>query len=156
MKNLGKIGLKKIAKIEKVFLSGSFVVEAAFVVPIVLGIIFSMLYVLYIFHDSAVLYGNMHTAVVKVAEGTKTYSGNSEWKEDMQKGLWIFKIKSGNISKDILYVKSDICADCSLDIPVIKYFMDGKQEVEFEDKYLVTSPCQALRLKKALKKEGGD
>ena len=143
-------------RIKKTILSGSFAVEAAFVVPIVLGIIFSMLYVLYIFHDSTVLYGNMHSAVVSVAEGKKTYSGIEEWKEDMQEGLWIFKVKSGNISKDILYVKSSVCADCNLDIPVIRYFMNGRQKVEFEDKYLITHPCQALRLKKALKKEGGD
>ena len=146
----------KNIRIKKAALRGSFAIEAAFVVPIVLGIIFSMLYVLYIFHDSTVLYGNMQTAALNVAEGKKTYSGSEEWKADMQEGLWIFKVKSGNISKDIVYIKSSVCADCSLDIPVIRYFMNSSQKVELEDKYLITHPCQALRLKKALKKEGGD
>ena len=37
-------------------MKGSYAVEAAFVVPVVLGMIFAMIYVLYYLHDKAVVY----------------------------------------------------------------------------------------------------
>ena len=121
-------------------MKGSYVVEAAFIVPVILALVFAMIYMLYYLHDRAVLYGNMQTAVISVAEGRKEYKDNKEWQEAMQENMWIFKVKSGEISQSKLYIKSDVKAECRLDIPVVKYFMDNKQEIAIEDRYLAVHP----------------
>ena len=82
----------------------------------------------------------MQTAVISVAEGSKEYKDNKEWQEAMQENMWIFKVKSGEISQSKLYIKSDVKAECRLDIPVVKYFMDNKQEIAIEDRYLAVHP----------------
>lgn len=128
-------------------LKGSFAIEAAFVVPIVLGIIFAMIYILYYLHDKNVVYANMQKAVISVAEGKKDYKNNSEWQEDMQNNLWIFEVTSGSISKDMLYINSDVGIECDLSIPVISYFLGSKQQIKLEDKYLTIHPEYMVRVK---------
>lgn len=134
-------------------LKGSFAIEAAFVVPIVLGIIFAMIYILYYLHDKNVVYANMQKAVISVAEGKKDYKNNSEWQEDMQNNLWIFKVTSGSISKDMLYINSDVGIECDLSIPVISYFLGSKQQIKLEDKYLTIHPEYMVRVKGVLSKK---
>lgn len=134
-------------------LKGSFAIEAAFVVPIVLGIIFAMIYMLYYLHDKNVVYANMQKAVISVAEGKKDYKNNSEWQEDMQNNLWIFKVTSGSISKDMLYINSDVGIECDLFIPVMNYFLGSKQQIKLEDKYLTIHPEYMVRVKGVLSKK---
>lgn len=134
-------------------LKGSFAIEAAFVVPIVLGIIFAMIYMLYYLHDKNVVYANMQKAVISVAEGKKDYKNNSEWQEDMQNNLWIFKVTSGSISKDMLYINSDVGIECDLSIPVMNYFLGSKQQIKLEDKYLTIHPEYMVRVKGVLSKK---
>ncbi len=134
-------------------LKGSFAIEAAFVVPIVLGIIFAMIYILYYLHDKNVVYANMQKAVISVAEGKKDYKNNSEWQEDMQNNLWIFEVTSGSISKDMLYINSDVAIECDLSIPVISYFLGSKQQIKLEDKYLTIHPEYMVRVKGVLSKK---
>lgn len=134
-------------------MKGSYAIEAAFVVPIILGIIFAMIYMLYYLHDKNIVYANMQKAVVSVAEGKKDYKSDKEWQQDMQENLWIFKIKSGGISKDKLYIKSDVQAECDLSIPVMNYFLKSKQQIGIEDKYLVVHPEYMIRVKDVLSKE---
>ena len=81
-----------MAKIRHYKMKGSYAIEAAFVVPIILGLIFAMIYMLYYFHDKNVVYSNMQKAVADVADGRKEYKSNKEWQEDMQNNLWMFKV----------------------------------------------------------------
>lgn len=134
-------------------MKGSYAVEAAFVVPVILGLVFAMIYMLYFLHDRAVLYGNMHKGVLDVAEGKTEYKNSTEWQEDMQAGLWMFKVVSGKISGDKLYIESDVKAESGLDIPVIGFFMESKQEIVFEDKYLAIHPEYIVRAKGVLSKD---
>ena len=134
-------------------MKGSYVAEAAFVVPVILGIIFAMIYVLYYLHDKAVVYSNMQQAVVNVLEGRKEYSNNEEWKQDMQENLWMFNVVSGGISKNKLYIQSDVTAECNLDIPVIKYFISNKQEISVQNKCLAVHPEFIIRAKEVLSSE---
>ena len=134
-------------KQRKKMLRGSYTLEAVFIVPIILGLIFAMIYIIFYLHDKAVVYGNMHQAVVHIATGRKTYNSNEEWQQDIQENLWIFQVVSGEVNKDKLYIKSEAVAECSLNIPVIGYFIDSKQEIRAEDKYLAIHPEFIVRTK---------
>lgn len=153
----GKIFTSIIMLKNKVFykafrMKGSYTMEAVFVIPIILGLIFAMIYVMFYLHDKAVIYCNQQQAVVHVAEGKKEYKDNEEWKQDMQDGLWIFQTVSGSINKDKLYIKSEVTAECVMNIPVIGYFIDSKQEIKTEDKYLAVHPEFIIRAKDVIKK----
>ena len=89
-------------------MKGSYTVEAAFVIPVILGLIFAMIYVIFYLHDKTIVYCNMQQAVVHVAEGKKEYKDNKEWQQDIQKNLWIFHIVSGAVYKIInhWYIKA--------------------------------------------------
>jgi len=132
-------------------MKGSYTVEAVFVVPIILGLIFAMIYVIFYLHDKAVVYCNMQQAVVNVAEGRKEYKNNEEWQQDMQEGLWIFQVVSGAVNKDKMYIKSETAVECSLNIPVIGYFIGSRQEIKAEDKYLAIHPEFIIRAKDIIK-----
>lgn len=110
-----------------------------------------MIYILFLYHDRAVLYSNMRNGIIGVAEGTLEYSDDNEWKEDMQKGLWLFKVTEGDRPKGMIYLKSYVKAEAELDIPVITYFMSEAQAIEFKDNYLKLKPTTMIRTKKALK-----
>lgn len=132
-------------------MKGSYTMEVVFVVPIILGLIFAMIYVMYYLHDKAVIYCNVQQAVVHVAEGKKEYKDDEEWKQDMQDSLWIFQVESGSVNKDKLYIKSEVTAKCLINIPIIGYFIDSKQEIMAKDKYLAVHPEFIERTKSILK-----
>lgn len=134
-------------------MKGSYAVEAAFVVPVVLGLIFAMMYVLYYLHDKNVIYSNMQKATVHVAEGKKEYKSDKEWQEDMQNNLWMFQVKSGEISDNKLYITSKVQAECNLEIPVLNYFLGSKQQIELENKYMAAHPEHMIRIKGILSKK---
>ena len=48
---------------------GSYTVEAAFIVPIILGIAFVIMYVLFLLHDKAMLQANLDNVIFLLAEG---------------------------------------------------------------------------------------
>lgn len=130
----------------KIFkMKGSYTIEAVFIVPMVLGLVFAMIYIIYYLHDRSVAYSNMQQSVINVSAGRKKYKNNIEWQQDIQKNLWIFNIVSGSISKGRLYIESDIKAEYSLNLPVINYFINNKQEIRLKDKYLAISPGFIIR-----------
>ncbi len=135
---------------------GSYTVEAVFIVPIVLGLVFAMIYVLFFLHDKAVLYGNMRNAVVESAEGRVKYKNDEEWQDDMQNNLWFFKVTSGKIRKNKLYIKSSVGAEAELDIPIIGYFLNKVQKIKLEDSCLTVHPEYMIRVKGIFKADGAD
>lgn len=146
-KTISKIIVNNRAGLKSFRMRGSYTLEAVFVIPIILGLIFAMIYVVFYLHDKNVVYCNMQQAVVHVAEGKKEYKDNKEWQQDIQENLWIFQIVSGKVDKDKLYIKSEAVAECNLNIPVTGYFINSKQEIKAENKYLAVHPEFIIRAK---------
>ncbi len=139
----------------KIKISGSYTVEAAFIVPIILGILFSMIYILYIYHDKVILYSNMEKTMISVVNGERQISNDEEWQKELSQNLWFFKIKSGSISEHAVIVKANVSAEQNLSIPVMEYFMAGRQKIELSSDYIKTNPSMALRIKDMLNIRGG-
>ena len=68
---------------------GSYTVEAAFIVPMVLGIAFMILYLILWHHDRCVLQADLQDRVFLMAEKEKKESGPIE---ELQKKMWIMTI----------------------------------------------------------------
>ena len=69
--------------------SANYTIEAAFIVPMILGIIFAMIYMLFFLHDKVILQENIRYSVICLAEG-----GESSKEDDK-------KISKRDISKNI-------------------------------------------------------
>ena len=62
--------------IKKYDISGNYTVEAAFIVPMILGIVFAIMYMLFFLHDKVVLQENLRTVVLSVAQSENVSGGN--------------------------------------------------------------------------------
>lgn len=66
---------------------GSYTVEAAFVIPIVLGVVFVLLYALFWAHDQCVLQANIQNGLIQYSDIGEELPTNEEWKRTLQQNL---------------------------------------------------------------------
>ncbi len=66
-------------------ISANYTVEAAFVVPIILGMIFSMIYMLFVLHDKVILHENIRYNVICIDENDGNYKKTSNEKTSYEK-----------------------------------------------------------------------
>ena len=93
---------------------GSYTVEAAFIVPMVLGIAFMILYLILWHHDRCVLQADLQDRVFLMAEKEKKESGPIE---ELQKKMWIMTIDKKEISSNALLIKGKVAAQSRVNIP---------------------------------------
>lgn len=145
-------------KVKKHRISANYTVEAAFIVPMILGIIFAMIYMLFLLHDKAVLQADLRENVICIDENQKNSSyvnkreknrktgyKNGISKTEISKNLKIFKIT--NVKCDIgkLYIKAEVTAVSKIDVPVARHFMKKKRRISFKTKYLRVRPNTFVR-----------
>ena len=83
---------------------GSYTVEAAFVIPIVLGVVFVLLYALFWAHDQCVLQANIQNGLIQYSDIGEELPTNEEWKRTLQQNLWMGSVTETAIShKRTLY-----------------------------------------------------
>ena len=128
------------------YLSGSYTVEAAFIIPIIVGIVFAMIFMLFYLHDKVVLQANINRYVVQVAQGRMECLDGEEWIDKMQENLWMFKNKSGIISEGTLYIKANIKSVSHLEIFVAKVFNLPLPQLEISTKYMKIHPETLKRI----------
>lgn len=135
------------------WVKASYTVEAAFVIPIILGIFFALLYFLFYEHDKVLLYANMKQQVICLAKNQKELSDDMEWRKQLQKNLWMAKIDSGSVSKTVMQVKGSGGAQMNLKIPVMEYFLSQQQTIQWSYQYDHWQPEQILRQKDTIAME---
>lgn len=130
---------------------GSFTVEASFVVPILLGMVFVILYVLLLFHDRILVQENGYAAMCSMAEGTLSVS-NQSMRQEVGDALWIAQIKkaeaSAKTSPKGRIIKGTIVAEARWNIPVMELFMGSLQEIHWSQEISCVHPEEVIRWKK--------
>lgn len=142
--------MKKIHKdFEKrmYWFKGSFTVEAAFVVPVLLGIAFVILYLLFLFHDRVVLQENGYQALCAMAEETIDVDSRTLRKE-IDDALWIVQVKKANITKKRQVITGKVVAQVQWEIPVIHFFLQEKQSIDWNQKVSCIHPEEVVGWKK--------
>ena len=128
----------------------SFTVEAAFIMPIILGIVFMLMYVTFLLHDRSVLQGNFEYVLCKTAE-KKMAKGDC--KKRLSEGLWLTKLHTVNIERSMGKVSGEAGGSTYLKIPVMSPFIKLKQKVQCSGEYYYLQPEQFIKLKE--EKDGG-
>lgn len=147
--------MKLNKKKEKDFIwrcSGSYTLEAALVMPLILGIIFVWMFELFYFHDRVVLDGIMQRQLIKkienMQEAEKEEVQKAHIQKELEEKLWVLEIysleerESFGINKYMARVKT------TWEIPVMKYYLNGR--LDFQEKWSCYSvqPDYLLRLQK--------
>lgn len=138
------------------WLSASYTVEAAFVVPLILGILFALIYFMYYEHDKIVLQGNIEEAVIQLVRAKEKIPDQAEWRKKIQKNLWMAQVEEGSISKNSSRMKAFGVADMSLNIPVMEYFLAEQQSCSYTMQVQTWQPEQMIRWKGILPGTGED
>lgn len=137
---------------------GSYTVEAAFIVPVVLGILYGWMFQLFYLHDQVVIDGMLQEMVVLRQE--KKECGEQEierWREKLQEALWIAQVDGFQLQKDSLYVKGKISASAVWKIPVMQQFLGNRFQSSTTQMISSVQPDTVLRIKgKEEISRGGD
>ncbi len=136
-------GSEKEKLIEKYEISGNYTVEAAFIVPMILGIVFAIMYMLFLLHDKVILQENLRTAVLSIAQNENVSDG----KKLVSKNLIVLKVKNADCNVGTKYVTAKANAVAKMDIPVIAYFMKKKNKIYLKTRCLKLKPESMLRRK---------
>lgn len=131
-------------------LPGSYTVEASFIVPIVLGIIFAMIFMLFYLHDKVLLYSNIKEKTVEVVQEKKSYSSCAMWQSDMQRELWMMDVDAGDISDKKIYVNASVSAVKKIKLPLISRYMDTDLKLTYKIKYMKVHPESVIRTKEII------
>lgn len=133
----------KMTDIMKKELEGSYTVEAAFLVPIVLGIVFTLLYTLFILHDRAILQGNINELLQQEIAGEN--KEQTVCRSVLEEGLWCMEIKECSFQKKKWKKKVTALAQSKWNIPVLAYFMNNTQRVERSESCMTLQPEVVMR-----------
>lgn len=133
--------------------NGSYTVEAAFVVPMILGIVFMIMYLLLLHHDRVILRAELSNLMFLKAR-------NQEISEDytriLEKRLWIMEVTKGSVEKNTLQYTGKVEAKSKVSIPILTFMLNKNQKLEMTESYPVIQPDQTRRYRKQKSKEEGN
>lgn len=138
---------------------GSYTVEAAFIVPILLGIAFMLMYLILLFHDRMLLQGKFNEMMSCVMD--KSISAEDISKQDFNKDLLVVQVDYVSFSTSLGILQGEVSGKSSWDIPVLKIFMNHLQKIQIKGKCHTEHPDHVKRyLNKGkewtTKKDGAD
>lgn len=130
--------------------NGSYTVEGAFVVPIVLGMAFLIIYTLFIVHDRAVLQANLDNIIFLLTE--EEFEGE-EYNEFLAQGLWFTTLETVRITDGKIMVRGKVKGVSYMEIPFFSKLIKGKQEVSLSESYCKIQPELIIRFGKKIMKD---
>lgn len=129
------------------FWDGSYTVEAAFIVPMVLGILYAWMFHLFYLHDQVVMDGMLQELVVQCPDDiTENDQQTQEWRERIQNDLWIAKIDKIEIQQNRIRTKGTLSASAAWRIPVMEMFMGNRFRSSITQNVSNVRPEDVLRI----------
>jgi hypothetical protein len=127
---------------------GSYTVEAAFMIPMILGILYAWMFQLFYLRDQVVMRGMLEEIVVECQMGRDTGDGYDlqAYKQTVQSCLWIAKITSLEQKNNALQTKCKMEASATWKISLIDPFLGQYFHSSFNSSVGNTRPEKVLRL----------
>lgn len=123
--------------------NGSYTIEAVFVVPIVLGISFLILYTLFLQHDRVILQANLDNVLFLAAEGDSDCL--QDYESYLRESLWCMEVQEAELSDGQVWVRGKVTAEAFWKIPVLSYFIAGQQRVSLSESFGRLQPEEIIR-----------
>ena len=127
---------------------GSYTVEAAFIVPMVLGIMYAWMFQLFYLHDQMVMDGMLQEMILQplAEEGADRKAELDDWEEKIQKCLWIAAVDQLDIKQNALVIKGRLSASAVWHIPVMQMFLGNHFQSNITHSISAVQPEKALRI----------
>ncbi len=128
---------------------GSYTLEAAFIIPLILGIIFAWMFELFYFHDRVMLDGMMQQQLIKSVAVTQVSDTEEvkikELQKEIQKKMWLLKITSLKEKNSFGKRKYQAKVEVKWGIPVMRDFLKGILDYQKEWNCYTIQPDYLLR-----------
>lgn len=124
---------------------GSYTVEAAFVMPLVLAILFAYIFLVLLLHDEAVIQGRMEERMVQELEQTAEKEGIKDWQKDLQGQLWVLRIEKVKKQRKMGKLQLQLAAETDCRIPGAERIYPGRRRYEQKEEWLAFQPEQVMR-----------
>lgn len=124
---------------------GSYTVEASFVIPFILGIIFAFLFLVFILHDKVVLQGRTEALMILDAQGRAESQKYN--KKKLQKYLWVLKVTKVEREEKMGRLRVKVTAKTDWKIPIMDIFFRGRRNYRYEESFTSVVPDNILRWK---------
>ncbi len=128
MRALGESCKRALDESRKYFLGrGSYTVEAAFIVPLIMGIVFAWMFVMFYLHDRVIMKGMLQDVVM--AQKERPFTTGESWKtpevdaEELRSLLWVTDIESIRMKKGVLQDRYVVTGTASWNIPSMHWFV---------------------------------
>ena len=125
---------------------GSYTVEAAFIVPMVLGIMYAWMFQLFYLHDQMVMDGMLQEMILQplAEEGADRKAELDDWEEKIQKCLWIAAVDQLDIKQNALVIKGRLSASAVWHIPVMQMFLGNRFQSNITHSISAVQPEKAF------------
>lgn len=129
--------------------NGSYTIEAAFIVPIILGIVFAWMLQLFYLHDQAILNGTLKEIMIQ--EQIQTYcqtdTGSPTAKKQLQEHLWILKVTKCKRTRKALRVQYQVESKSQWQISLAKRFLGDSFLYQINNQCYRVQPDWLLRIR---------
>lgn len=142
---------------KKYIWDGSYTLEAAFVMPVILGIIFAWMFQLFYLHDQLVISGYNIKMLVKCREGATAFEELTETErmEAVQRELWVLQLTHMNQKEGLLMEKSVVQGNAGWDISILRWFLKNGYNYKNTAKLYNTKPETWVRLNAEKNRDDG-
>jgi len=127
--------------------NGSYTVEGAFVVPVILGMAFLIIYTLFILHDKAVLQANLDDLIFLLVEEEFEEGGYNEF---LSQGLWFTKLETVDIKDGKITICGKVKGVSYMEIPGFSKLISSKQDISLSERYCRIQPELVIRFGKKI------
>lgn len=124
---------------------GSYTMEAAFIVPMILGILYAWMFQLFYLRDCAVMSGMLMDFTIQAQTGVEEEADEERNRELIQACLWITRITTFQQTETRLLEKQKIEGSATWHIPVMEQFLENHFHNAIEEKLPRTHPESVLR-----------
>lgn len=134
---------------KRFFWDGSYTVEAAFLIPMILGIMYAWMFQLFYLRDQVVMNGMLEDMVIQaqMERGKEEEYDKTADVQAIQSYLWIAKVSLLDRQQESLQIRYQIKATACWNIPVMEQFLGRYFSSSLSKKVSNMHPETVLRLR---------
>ena len=130
--------------------AGEMAVEAAFIIPLMLIILFLFVYIMFALHDRAIL---LMRADMMLEDNTAPFLEKTVEESDIGKGLFIYKIKSFEVIKNGFFFTVNLEAEAKIRLGLIDKLIGGYRYYSIHKMHRAHDYCKERRMLAVVREE---
>ena len=135
---------------EKEKIPGEMTVEAAFIIPVMLIILFLFVYIIFALHDRAVMLMRADTII---EEHTSPFIDGTFSKPDMGRGLFIYKVTGFDVGDNGFFYTVNLEAEAKVRLGLVDKLVGGYRYYSVHKMHRIHDYCKERRMLAVVREE---